>query len=124
MKILRQADAWGVARANAEAGRNKTQNSEAEKQQRRDLNRRLAEKLVAGWSAFEYRQKFDDEIAKALDGEHGGVFDVNAAKYTRRIEVQSRSFGADANGAVAATDQRTKQRLHSFHSIKWNGESK
>ena len=122
MKILRQADAWGVARAKANASRNKPQNSEAEKQRRRDLNRRLAEKLVGGWSAYEYRQKFDDEIAKALDGEHDGVFDVNADKYSRTVAVQPRSFGADANAAAAATDQRTKQRLHNFHSIRWNGE--
>lgn len=39
--------------------------AESEKQQRRDLNRRLAEKLVAGWSAYEYREKFDNEIALA-----------------------------------------------------------
>jgi len=122
MPIYRNADSWGIARANRIVAERNTQNSDAEKQQRRDLNRRLAEKLVGGWSAYEYRQKFDDEIAKALDGEHDGVFDVNAARYTRTVSVQPRSFGADANAATAATEQRTKQRMTRFHSIRWNGE--
>jgi hypothetical protein len=123
MKILRQADAWGIARANAEAARKKAQSKATQvNHERRELNRRLAEKLVGGWSAYEYREKFDDEIAKALDGEHDEVFEVNAARYTRIVSVQPRSFGADANAATAATEQRTKQRMTRFHSIRWNGE--
>jgi|SRR6516162_5386749 hypothetical protein len=122
MPIYRNADSWGIARANRIVAERNTQNSDAEKQQRRDLNRRLAEKLVGGWSAYEYRQKFDDEIAKALDGEHDGVFDVNAARYTRTVSVQPRSFGADANAATAVTEQRTKQRMAQFHSVKLHGD--
>jgi len=123
MPIYRNADSWGVGRANAEAARKEAQSKATQvNHERCELNRRLAEKLVGGWSAYEYRQKFDDEIAKALDGEHDGIFDVNAARYTRTVSVQPRSFGADANAATAATEKRTKQRMTSFHSIKWNGE--
>ena len=123
MPIYRNADSWGVARANAEAARKDAQSKAAEvNHERRELNRRLAERLVLGWSAYEYRQKFDDEIAKALDGEHDGVFDVNAARYTRTVSVQPRSFGADANAATAVTEQRTKQRMAQFHSVKLHGD--
>jgi len=123
MKILREADFWVVARANAKAARKETQRKATQvNHEGRELNRTLAVKLVGGWSAYEYRQKFDDEIAKALDGEHDGVFDVNAARYSRTVSVQPRSFGADANAASAVTELRTKQRMAQFHSVKLHGD--
>jgi len=115
MPIYRNADSWGIARANRIVAERNTQNSDAEKQQRRDLNRRLAEKLVGGWSAYEYRQKFDDEIAKALDGEHDGVFDVNAERY--RTPVAEKHIGAsDAAVATVAARHERKRREASFVS--------
>ena len=56
----------------------------------------------------------NDEIAKALDGEHDGIFDVNAARYTRTVSVQPRSFGADANAATAATNNARNKEWRSF----------
>ena len=81
MKILRQADAWTVARANAEAAPKEAQSKATQvNHERRELNRRLAEKLVNGWSALEYCERFDAELSKALDGEHDGHFNTQMNK--------------------------------------------
>ena len=116
MPIYRNADCWGVARANAEAARKEAQSKATQvNHEHRELNRRLAERLVLGWSAYEYRQKFDDEIAKALDGEHDGVFDVNAERY--RTPVAEKHIGAsDAAVATVAARHERKRREASFVS--------
>jgi len=124
MKILRQADSWAVGRANAEAARKEAQSKATQvNHERRELNRRLAEKLVGGWSAYEYRQKFDDEIAKALDGEHDGIFDVNAERY--RTPVAEKHTGAsDAAVATVAARHERKRKEASFVSSQMNRRNK
>jgi hypothetical protein len=117
MKILRQADAWGVARANAMALQAQQQakaQSQDAKQQRCEHNRKLAEALVGSWSAAEYKQKFDAELQTALDGQ-AESFNPNQPKYQTRMP--ERSIGAsDAAVATVAARHERKRREASFVS--------
>jgi len=116
MSVLRDADCYGRIPRCEDLQREKA-NTEAAKQERRDLNRRLAEKLVAGWSALEYRERRDDELARALDGQHDGTFDVNAAKYRTQV-AERRAGGSDVDVADARAATERKRREAQFVSVQ------
>ena len=124
MKILRQADAWSVARANAKKSQTEAHaqaQSEGAKQARREHNRKLAELLVESWSAVQYRELFDGELARALDGKHDGAFDP--AKY--KTSMVERSVGAsDAAVATIAARHERKRKEASFVSTQMDRRNK
>ena len=124
MKILRQADAWGVGRANAKKSQTeahaRTQSEDA-KQARREWNRKLAESVVKSWSAAQYRELFNDELACALDGKHDGAFDP--AKY--KPTMIERSVGAsDAAVATVTARHERKRKEASFVSTQMDRRNK
>jgi hypothetical protein len=128
MKLLREADAWEIARANTQRGEAEAQaqaNSGSVRQARRDHNRRLAEALVSGWSALEMRERMDKTLADSLDGKNEGTFDPGDPRYHAPVADRERSIGGSE--AAAATHRARKERKRKeaqFVSVQFNGRKK